>query len=198
MSRKGQHSHQHSKINDHMKTLPNLLTSFRLILIPFFAVAFYLPVTWAYFAAALLFVIAAITDYFDGYFARKLKQTTPFGAFLDPVADKLMVVTALVMLVGHYHLIWVTIPALIMIARELIISALREWMAEIGQRSSVAVNSLGKYKTTAQMTSLIALLWQAQDWMFWLGIVALYVATILTIWSMVTYLKAAWPIMRAQ
>lgn len=176
-----------------MKTLPNLLTTFRLILIPFFAVVFYLPVSWAYFAAALIFVVAAITDYFDGYFARKLEQTSPFGAFLDPVADKVMVATALIMLVAHYHSIWVTIPALIMIGREVIISALREWMAQMGKRDSVAVNSLGKYKTTAQMTAIIALLWQLYPWMIQLGMVTLYVATILTIWSMLTYLKAAWP-----
>jgi CDP-diacylglycerol--glycerol-3-phosphate 3-phosphatidyltransferase len=181
-----------------MKTLPNALTGFRLVLIPFFAVAFYLPFSWAYFAAALIFVVAAVTDYFDGYLARKLEQTTPFGAFLDPVADKVMVVTALIMLVDHYHGIWLTIPALIMIGREIIISALREWMAELGKRSSVAVSSLGKYKTTAQMLSIVALLWQDQPWMIQVGMAALYVATLLTIWSMVSYLRAAWPTLKGQ
>lgn len=120
--------------------IPTLLTLFRVILIPFFVLAFYLPFAWAPFVCALIFVVAAVTDWFDGYLARRLKQTTRFGAFLDPVADKVMVATALVLVTEYYHVWWVTLPAATMIAREIIISALREWMAEIGKRSSVAVS----------------------------------------------------------
>ncbi|MCG7587445.1 CDP-diacylglycerol--glycerol-3-phosphate 3-phosphatidyltransferase, partial [Photobacterium sp. OFAV2-7] len=108
-------------------TIPNILSFIRLLLIPFFVVTFYLPYSWAPFATALIFFIAGVTDWFDGYLARKLNQTTRFGAFIDPVADKVMVATAMVLVVEHYHSLWVTIPAVTMIGREIIISALREW-----------------------------------------------------------------------
>lgn len=120
--------------------IPTLLTLFRVILIPFFVLAFYLPVVWSPFACALIFFIAAITDWFDGYLARRWNQSTRFGAFLDPVADKVMVAIAMVLVAEHYHTWWVTLPAATMITREIIISALREWMAELGKRSSVAVS----------------------------------------------------------
>ena len=123
-----------------MTNIPNLLTFFRILLIPVFVILFYLPYQWSYMAAALVFILAAATDWFDGYLARKLNQSTAFGAFLDPVADKIMVAAALVVIVEHYNTIWVTIPAMTMIGREIIISALREWMAELGKRSSVAVS----------------------------------------------------------
>ena len=140
--------------------IPNILTFIRIALIPCFVVVFYLPYQWSALVASLIFVIAAVTDWFDGYLARKLKQMTRFGAFLDPVADKVMVAVALVLVTEHYASIWITIPAVTMIAREIIISALREWMAEIGKRSSVAVSWIGKFKTATQMFALILLLWQ--------------------------------------
>lgn len=170
---------------------PTFLTLFRVILIPFFIIAFYLPVEWASFAATAVFFVASITDWFDGYLARKWKQTTRFGAFLDPVADKVIVAAALVLIVEYYHAFWITLPAIVMIAREIIISALREWMAEIGSRATVAVSWVGKVKTTAQMLALGGLLWRQAPWMEIAGFVLLYIAAILTIWSMLQYLKAA-------
>lgn len=171
--------------------IPTLLTLFRVILIPFFVVAFYLPFVWAPLACALIFVFAAVTDWFDGFLARRWKQTTRFGAFLDPVADKVMVATALVLVTEHYHVWWITLPAATMIAREIIISALREWMAEIGKRSSVAVSWIGKVKTSAQMLSLVALLWRPDAYVIVAGVIALYIAAVLTFWSMFQYLNAA-------
>ncbi len=172
-------------------TIPNILSFIRLLLIPVFVVIFYLPYDWAKFGSAFVFVVAALTDWLDGYLARKLDQTTRFGAFIDPVADKVMVATALVLVVENYGSIWVTIPAITMIGREIIISALREWMAEIGKRSSVAVSWVGKVKTTAQMVALILMIWQPHVYIINLGYVALYVATALTYWSMYLYIHAA-------
>jgi len=175
-----------------MINIPNLLTALRVLLIPIFIVVFYLPVEGAYFTAALIFTIAALTDWLDGYLARKLGQTTAFGAFLDPVADKLMVACALVLIVEHYNSVWLTIPAMTMIGREIIISALREWMAELGKRANVAVSWVGKFKTAAQMVALVALIWQYDGWMVIAGYVLLYIAMVLTFWSMFKYLQAAW------
>ena len=175
-----------------MLNIPNLLTLFRLILIPVFVVLFYLPFEWSNVWAAAVFVIAAVTDWFDGYLARRLKQTTPFGAFLDPVADKIMVSSALVLIVEHYNIPLVTIPALVMIGREILISALREWMAELGKRSSVAVGWMGKWKTTIQMMALTGLIWQHNSWMYWAAMVLLYLAVLLTFSSMMQYVMAAW------
>ncbi|MDP8079062.1 CDP-diacylglycerol--glycerol-3-phosphate 3-phosphatidyltransferase [Phocoenobacter skyensis] len=171
--------------------LPTYLTFFRVILIPLFIIAFYLPFKYAPELSALLFFIAALTDWFDGYLARKWNQVTRLGAFLDPVADKVLVAAALVCVVEHYHTWWVTIPATIMIAREIIISALREWMAEIGERANVAVSWLGKVKTTAQMVALVGLLWRVNFAAEVAAFIALYIAAILTIWSMLQYLKAS-------
>lgn len=171
--------------------IPIILTLFRVALIPFFVVAFYLNIPQAQFICALIFVIAAVTDWFDGFLARHLKQTTRFGAFLDPVADKVLVATALALVTEHYHVWWITLPAATMIAREIIISALREWMAEIGKRSSVAVSWIGKVKTSAQMFALVALLWRPYPWAEIVGFIALYAAAILTFWSMFQYLKAS-------
>lgn len=168
--------------------LPILLTFFRIILIPFFIIAFYLSSEWSAFLTALIFLIAAITDWFDGYLARKLQQTTRFGAFLDPVADKIMVAIALILITEHYNAWWITIPAIIMISREIIISALREWMAEIGKRNNVAVSIIGKVKTVAQMTALTWLLWRPCDLVIYAGLAALYIAVMLTLWSMCQYL----------
>lgn len=171
--------------------IPTLLTLFRVILIPFFVLAFYLPFSWAPFACALIFFVAAVTDWFDGYLARRWNQSTRFGAFLDPVADKVMVAIAMVLVAEHYHTWWVTLPAATMIAREIIISALREWMAELGKRSSVAVSWIGKVKTTAQMAALVWMLWRPNIWVEWAGIGLFLVAAVLTLWSMLQYLNAA-------
>lgn len=171
--------------------IPIFLTMFRVILIPFFVIAFYLPIESSPFITTLIFFIAGVTDWLDGYLARKWKQTTRFGAFLDPVADKVMVVAALVLIVEYQHSLWITIPAIIMISREIIISALREWMAELGERSKVAVSWWGKWKTTAQMLALGGLLWRYNNYMEIASIILLYIAAILTVWSMIQYLQAA-------
>ena len=176
--------------------IPNTLTSLRIILIPVLVVVFYLPYPWTGLVAAIIFTLAAITDWIDGYLARRLNQSTAFGAFLDPVADKLMVAVALVLLLERYPHAWFTIPAMIIIGREIVISALREWMAEIGKRTSVAVSYVGKFKTTAQMIAIIVLLAQTSvvdPTMQLIGFVALYLAASLTLWSMLIYLRAAWP-----
>lgn len=180
--------------------IPNILTLIRIILIPVFVAVYYLPIEDARLLAACLFGIAAVTDWLDGYLARKLNQTSPFGAFLDPVADKLMVAAALVVLVDTYSRemqtwpVLTAIPAIVIIGREIVISALREWMAEIGARAQVAVSMIGKIKTVMQMAAILALLaFEPDTPMAWMGIAGLYAATILTLWSMVVYLKAAWP-----
>ncbi|QYJ76934.1 MULTISPECIES: CDP-diacylglycerol--glycerol-3-phosphate 3-phosphatidyltransferase [Shewanella] len=172
--------------------LPIALTLFRLFLLPVFVVIFYLPYSWTPFAAAFVFWLAAITDALDGYAARKLGQLTRFGAFLDPVADKVMVVTALVLLVADYNSPWMTLPALFMIGREIVISALREWMAEIGKRGAVAVSWIGKYKTAAQMVAIIGLIWKPNEFLVDLAFGLFYLAAILTFWSMMSYILAAW------
>jgi len=175
--------------------IPNTLTLMRILLIPVLVGVVYLPYTWTGIAAAGIFSVAAITDWVDGYLARKLNQSTPFGAFLDPVADKLMVAVALVLLLEQYPHPWFTVPVAIIIGREIVISALREWMAEIGKRTSVAVSIIGKFKTTMQMIAIIVLLTQTRfvdQRIEAIGFIALYVAAILTIWSMTVYMKAAW------
>ena len=171
--------------------IPTYLTLFRVVLIPLFVSAFYLPLTYSPEITTLIFFIASITDWFDGYLARKWNQTTPLGAFLDPVADKVLVAVAFVCVVEYYHTWWITIPICIMIAREIIISALREWMAELGKRTSVAVSIWGKIKTTAQMLALGGMLWRQSDLMETLAFILLYIAAALTIWSMLQYLKAS-------
>jgi CDP-diacylglycerol--glycerol-3-phosphate 3-phosphatidyltransferase len=174
--------------------LTNLLTLLRIVLIPVFILVYYLPYSWAPWLASGIFGLAAITDWFDGYLARRLNQSTPFGAFLDPVADKLMVAAALVVLVEAFASPLVTVPAIIIIGREIVISALREWMAELGKRASVAVSNIGKIKTTLQMISILILIAAPLGSMLsWAGILALYGASILTLWSMLIYLRAAWP-----
>ena len=180
--------------------IPNILTLLRIILIPFFVVVYYLPVEEARVWAAILFAFAAVTDWLDGYLARKLDQSSPFGAFLDPVADKLMVAAALVVLVDTYSRelqtwpVLTAIPAIVIIGREIVISALREWMAEIGKRTQVAVSMVGKVKTALQMFAILILLaLEPGSPSAWAGIAALYAATLLTLWSMFVYLRAAWP-----
>jgi CDP-diacylglycerol--glycerol-3-phosphate 3-phosphatidyltransferase/cardiolipin synthase len=178
-----------------MITTPTLLTLLRIALIPVFVLFFYLPVSWAHIAATAVFSLAAITDWVDGYLARRLGQTSAFGAFLDPVADKLMVAVALILIVQAEPTPWLAIPAAVIIGREITVSALREWMAEIGKSSKVAVSPLGKIKTTAQMTALIVLLYHEPLWglpLREIGYISLYIAAVLTLWSMVGYLKKAW------
>ncbi|WDE14126.1 CDP-diacylglycerol--glycerol-3-phosphate 3-phosphatidyltransferase [Thalassomonas haliotis] len=187
-----------------MWTIPNQITFFRIVLIPVFLIVFYLPVSWHHFGAAFIFWLAAISDALDGYLARRLKQSTAFGAFIDPVADKLMVTAALVIIVQDYHQWWISIPALIMVAREVFISALREFMSSRGKRDEVAVSTMGKYKTAAQMLALIGLIWRPdydiplilfnfpQELFMFIAYGLYFIATILTFWSMVTYFRAAW------
>ena len=179
-----------------MFNLANQLTYCRILLIPLLVVAFYLPYGWRFPLCAAMFGLAGITDWLDGYIARKYKLTTPFGAFLDPVADKLMVAVALALLIELHNSIWFTLPAAVIICREIVISALREWMAEMGKRATVAVSMVGKVKTTLQIIAIVILLMFDPSkflWMKNLGMVTLYGAAILTLWSMVVYLRAAWP-----
>lgn len=178
--------------------IPNILTLLRIILIPVFVGTFYLPWSAANEITTIIFALAVATDWFDGYLARRWNQTSAFGAFLDPVADKLIVSTALVFLVQANPSPWVAIPAAVIIGREITISALREWMAEIGQRTKVAVSMVGKIKTTAQMTALLLLLYKEPFLtlpIYEIGFVLLYIAAILTLWSMIVYLRAAVPIL---
>ena len=173
--------------------LPNIITIVRILLIPVFVVIFLMANSWSYLAAATLFALAAATDWLDGYLARKLNQTTPFGAFIDPVADKLIVVSALVILIAHHNSIWLTLPSLVIIGREIVISALREWMAETGKGAHMAVSYIGKVKTTMQMGSIVFLLATPPGTLIAsLGLIMLYAAAALTLWSMMLYLSAAW------
>jgi CDP-diacylglycerol--glycerol-3-phosphate 3-phosphatidyltransferase len=171
------------------------LTLIRIALIPLFVVVFYLPYPWARPAAAIIFSLAGITDWLDGYLARKLGQTSAFGAFLDPVADKLMVAVALVLIVHTDPRLPIALSAAVIIGREIAISALREWMAEIGRRSHVAVSPIGKIKTIVQITALIMLIFKVDLLfipMYETGYFLIMGAAALTLWSMVTYLTAAW------
>jgi CDP-diacylglycerol--glycerol-3-phosphate 3-phosphatidyltransferase/cardiolipin synthase len=178
--------------------LPTLFTLLRILLIPLFVGTYYLPVPWANEVCTLLFGAAALTDWLDGYLARRLQQTSPFGAFLDPVADKLMVAAALVLLVQSIPTPWMAIAAVIIIGREIAISALREWMAQLGSRTKVAVSRIGKIKTTLQMIAVLLLLYRQPLGPFptlEAGLGLLFLAATLTLWSMVHYLLAAWPIL---
>lgn len=181
--------------------IPNALTWGRILLIPVFIGVYYLPAPWLSLdernlIATLSFVLAAVTDWFDGYLARRLGQTSPFGAFLDPVADKLMVAAALIMLAELERVS--ALVAFIIIGREITISALREWMAQLGHSRSVAVSFVGKIKTACQMVAIPMLLFGqpllGQDMRAWGGKLIL-VAVVLTLWSMAYYLKVAWPVL---
>ena len=178
--------------------IPICLTWARILLIPIFTALFYLPANWLApqtinITAAAIFAAAGITDWLDGFLARYLKQTSDFGAFLDPVADKLMVAVALILLVKLDRTL--AIYAMIIIGREITISALREWMAQLGKRNSVAVATVGKFKTAAQMAAITLLLlqsWPALGLDFiWLGNALMFAACVLTLWSMFYYLKMA-------
>lgn len=179
-----------------MWNLPNLLTLLRILLIPVFVAVFYVEAPWSAYVAAAIFGAAALTDWLDGYLARRLEQTSPLGAFLDPVADKLMVAVSLVVLVQADPRLWLALPVMVIIGREITVSALREWMAEIGARATVAVSMLGKIKTTAQMVSIALLILRDSifgPWFYDLGVWLLHLAAVLTLWSMALYLRAAWP-----
>lgn len=174
-------------------SIPNLITSLRVLLIPVLVLVFYLPVEGRYLLAAAVFTIASVSDWLDGYLARRWNQYTRFGAFFDPVADKLIVAVALVLLIEEHASLLLTIPAMIIIGREIVISALREWMAELGKRTSVAVSYIGKLKTTLQMVAIIVLLMDVPgSSAAMVGLVLLYGSAVLTLWSMVIYLSAAW------
>ncbi len=186
--------------------IANALTFARIVMIPLVVLCFYLPYHWGKSAAAILFIAAAVTDSLDGYLARRLNQMSALGAFLDPVADKLMVAIALILLVSDepmylrpFHFnphILITVTAAIIVGREITVSALREWMAEMGARGKVAVSSLGKLKTIFQMTGLSMMLYR-DDLLglpvLELGVACLVLAAALTLWSMFAYLGAAWP-----
>lgn len=183
-----------------MWNIPNLLTLLRILSIPVFVGIFYTPTDWGPLACALVFSAAALTDWLDGYLARRWQQTSSFGAFLDPVADKLIVAAALVLLVQSDPRALLAIPAAVIIGREITVSALREWMAEFGARAQVAVSRIGKFKTTAQMVAIILLTATHLDkdsLIYGFGIGLLYIAVALTLWSMLLYLRAAWPSLTA-
>jgi cardiolipin synthase len=185
---------------------PILLTWLRVALIPLVMGVFYLPDTWLSpvdkgIASTTVFIVAAITDWFDGFLARRWNETSAFGAFLDPVADKLMVAGALLVLMEFREVQYIAVISFIIIGREIAISALREWMARIGASKSVAVSSIGKIKTTAQMIAIPMLLFDRKllgviDTHFW-GEILLWIAALLTVWSMFYYLRKAWPLIKA-
>jgi len=180
--------------------LPNALTWLRILMIPAIVVLFYaLPHPWADPAACAAFALAGITDTLDGYYARKLGQTSRLGAFLDPVADKLIVAAALILIVSRDPRWYLVIAAIVIIGREIAVSALREWMAEIGARGKIKVSVLGKYKTIMQIVGLSFLLFRQTVFripVYKLGIFLTAVAVVLTLWSMVAYLRLAWPELR--
>lgn len=208
------------KQSNRIFNLPNNLTIARIVMIPLFVVIAYWPPALGIGVAAIpdnaiarlgmmeysdsllrhflltfLFILAAVTDWLDGYLARKMQLTSAFGRFLDPVADKLMVGSALIILVQWHPNIVMSIAAIVIISREIAVSALREWMAELGARTSVAVSYVGKLKTTFQMIAISVLLlnWESLEM---LGYGLMVIAVILTLWSMVIYLKAAWPYLK--
>jgi CDP-diacylglycerol---glycerol-3-phosphate 3-phosphatidyltransferase len=182
-----------------LASLPNVLTVARIVAVPLLVALFYWVHPWAHPLAAAVFIAASITDAFDGYLARRMGITTPLGEFLDPVADKLIVAVALVLLVGHDTRPFIVITSAVIIGREITVSALREWMAHVGARAKVAVSGLGKFKTIVQMTGLSLMMFRQDVFglpMYEIGVVLLVVAAVLTLWSMVAYVRAAWPELR--
>lgn len=189
-------------------TVPTLLTLLRIVLIPVLVLVFYLPYKWTNFAASAVFALAAFTDWLDGWIARRYHQYSAFGAFLDPVADKLMVAVALFLIVQGHPTPWMAFWAAVIVGREIAVSALREWMAELGQRAKVKVAVVGKIKTVVQMVALLCLLYSVtpekpprpQAWLgepiFHIGDWLLAGAALLTLWSGYQYLRAAWPALK--
>ncbi len=181
-------------------TLPTAITLFRIALIPAFIIIFYLPFAWANVVATVVFFFACVSDWVDGYLARSMQLESSFGAFLDPVADKLMVVVVIVLLVEAHPSIYIALPSVVIVAREISISALREWMAQLGSSTTVKVSFIGKTKTVAQMFALGFMIFAEPLWglpIFGIGLAIYYFAALLTIVSMVIYLRAAWPIITA-
>ncbi|MFZ5656910.1 MAG: CDP-diacylglycerol--glycerol-3-phosphate 3-phosphatidyltransferase [Pseudomonadota bacterium] len=189
-------------------TVPTILTLLRIVLIPVLVLMFYLPYQWSNFASAAVFALAAVTDWLDGWIARRYHQYSAFGAFLDPVADKLMVAVALFLIVQGHPTPWMAFWAAVIVGREIAVSALREWMAELGQRAKVKVAAIGKIKTVVQMVALLFLLYSVTPekparppaWLgepiFRIGDWLLAAAALLTLWSGYQYLRAAWPALR--
>ena len=188
-------------------TVPTILTLARIVMIPVLVLVFYLPYKWSNFASAAVFALAALTDWLDGWIARRYNLHSAFGAFLDPVADKLMVAVALFLIVQGHPTPWMALWAGVIVGREIAVSALREWMAEIGQRATVKVAVIGKIKTMAQMFALLCLLYSVVpgvkpapwpgDVIFHVGDWMLAAAALLTLWSGAQYLIAAWPALMA-
>lgn len=176
--------------------LPNVLSLLRLAAVPLMVVAYLLPLEWSGILAAAVFGLASLTDLLDGYLARRLGQETILGAFLDPVADKVLTATALVMLIGEHGNPWITLPGIVIIGREILVSALREWMAEMNRRGIVRVNTLGKLKTLMQMLAIGVLLIAdpaPNNPLTLTGYALLVVSAVFTLWSMLQYLRVAWP-----
>jgi CDP-diacylglycerol--glycerol-3-phosphate 3-phosphatidyltransferase/cardiolipin synthase len=180
--------------------LPIALTWLRILMIPGIVALFYLlPYPWADPASCAAFALAGITDTLDGYYARKWGQTSRLGAFLDPVADKLIVAAALILIVSRDPRWFMVIVAFVIIGREIAVSALREWMAEIGARGRIKVSRIGKFKTIMQIVGLSFLLFRESVWgipVYTLGLGLTAVAVVLTLWSMIAYLRLAWPELR--
>jgi len=185
--------------------IANLLTSFRILCIPLLVFFFYLPVEWGQTTAAIIFAIVGWTDWFDGWVARTFNMQSALGEFLDPVADKLMVAAALILLVEQHATIWIAVPAVVIISREITVSALREWMAEYGERSAIKVINIAKLKTLMQLSAIFFLLlagreaeitsiWEHSQLYMW-GYAFMYIAVFLTLWSMFIYLKVTWPLL---
>lgn len=178
-------------------TLPTAITLFRIALLPLFVLVFYLPFSWSNIAATVIFALASFSDWVDGYLARSMQLETSFGAFLDPVADKLMVVVVIVLLVEANPSIYVALPSIVIVAREISVSALREWMAQLGASTTVRVSFVGKTKTVAQMMALGFMIFSEPFLglpIFQIGLVIYYFAALLTFVSMIIYLRAAWPV----
>lgn len=181
--------------------LPTWLTLFRLLLVPVIILLLLMPsFDGRNLLATAAFGLALATDLLDGWLARRWDQTSHFGAFLDPVADKLIVCVVLVLLVYQDPHVSVALPAIVIIGREITVSALREWMAELGQRGVVAVGAAGKYKTSIQMIAILTMLYALPDGggLYGFGVTLLWVAGLLTLWSMIRYLYAAWPLLTGE
>ena len=192
-------------------TIPTWLTLLRMLMIPLLVLVFYLPFSWTNLAAAVIFALAAVTDWLDGWIARRFNQFSAFGAFLDPVADKLMVAVALFLIVQAHPTPWMAFWAAVIVGREIAVSALREWMAELGQRATVRVAMIGKIKTVVQMVAILCLLYAVtpqsrpealkpwwNDMVSLIGDWLLAGAALLTLWSGLMYLRAAWPVLRGR
>ncbi|MDF1759218.1 MAG: CDP-diacylglycerol--glycerol-3-phosphate 3-phosphatidyltransferase, partial [Coxiellaceae bacterium] len=173
-----------------------LLTWSRIFAIPVIVLVYFLPFKNAHLVAACAFALVAVTDWLDGFVARNLDQCTKLGAFLDPVADKLLVSISLLMILSQQYMPFLALPAAVIVGRELTISALREWMAEIGKRTSVAVTFVAKLKTVMQLVAIgVLLLYRPHMplYVLYIGVVLLSIAAALTLWTMIIYLKIAWP-----